>query len=206
MKKYSYILSFLFLLATCAFGQSTVLTPTGKKVTIPPACATLSDAAPLAWNPSSTSPSAKVALAHTTSTRALNVSSLGSGVIYFLEMTQDSTGGAALTLGTGCTWKMNGSSTNNTAASSVDVLQFSYDGTNCVGFFASGIASSSGTPLADNTSDLGAASFRWKDAYLAGIARAASFVGSGTPLGAAPELNDTSTGTHAKNLSKISGG
>lgn len=97
---------------------------------------TLTDASPLAWSLQNMAiGSASVNLAHTTGARALNVSNMLSGGEYRLVIKQDSTGGAALTLGTGCTWNVSGGAgttlTLTGTASSVDVLTFSYDGTTC---------------------------------------------------------------------------
>ena len=82
-----------------------------------------------------------VALSHS-STTTINVSGLASGAFFQLKLTQDSTGGNTLTLGTGCTW-LQGSNTgpglvaNTTptlaaSANAVDMLQATYDGTNCI--------------------------------------------------------------------------
>ncbi len=71
--------------------------------------------------------------------RTLNLTGLVNGGIYTLWLKQDSTGGEGLTLGTGCTWKVaaggGGAITPSTGASNVDVLYFSYDGTNCYASF-----------------------------------------------------------------------
>jgi hypothetical protein len=82
---------------------------------------------------------ATLALGHSTTTRALNVTGLASGANFTVILKQDSTGGAALTFGTGCTWYL-GTNTGFTAsttpsltatASGVNILAVVYDGTNC---------------------------------------------------------------------------
>jgi hypothetical protein len=78
-------------------------------------------------------------LAHTTATRVLNLTGLVNGGSYVVVLKQDSTGGAAATLGTGCTWYQGGSagftpSTTlalTTGASAINILAFTYDGANC---------------------------------------------------------------------------
>ncbi len=71
--------------------------------------------------------------------RTLNLTGLVNGGLYTLWLKQDSTGGEGLTLGTGCTWKVaaggGGAITPSTGASNIDVLYFSYDGTNCYASF-----------------------------------------------------------------------
>jgi hypothetical protein len=68
--------------------------------------------------------------------RTLNLTGLVNGGSYVLKITQDATGGEGLTLGTGCTWKVSGGGsgaiTPSTGAGAVDVLAFTYDGTNCL--------------------------------------------------------------------------
>lgn len=101
---------------------------------------TLTDASPISWNLNSQATATySVVLSHSTSTRALNISNAVNGGVYTLEIKQDSTGGASLTLGTGCTWKVGGGGsgaiTVTTTASAIDVLVFMYDGTNCLANF-----------------------------------------------------------------------
>ncbi len=68
--------------------------------------------------------------------RTLNLTGLVNGGIYTLKLKQDSTGGEGLTLGTGCTWLVygggGGAITPSTGANNVDILTWSYDGTNCL--------------------------------------------------------------------------
>lgn len=72
--------------------------------------------------------------------RALNLTGLVNGGSYVLTIKQDATGGEGLTLGTGCTWKVSnggaGAITTSTGANAIDVLAFTYDGTNCYANFA----------------------------------------------------------------------
>lgn len=98
----------------------------------------LTDASPITWAVNTT-PNAYVTLAHTLATRALNVTGITNGGFYIIKLIQDSTGGAALTLGTGCTWKVanggSGAVTLSSAANAVDSLTFFYDGTACYATF-----------------------------------------------------------------------
>ena len=102
--------------------------------TVASAYASVADGAPIAWN-LAVKPAGSVTLDHTTATRALNVSNVVNGATYALIVKQDATGGALMTLGTGCTWKVvNGGAgviVLTAAASGIDLLTFTYDGTNC---------------------------------------------------------------------------
>lgn len=68
--------------------------------------------------------------------RTLNISNPVIGGNYVFRITQDGTGTRTLTKGTGCTWKELGSSAAtfglSTAVGAIDVLTFTYDGTNCL--------------------------------------------------------------------------
>jgi len=68
--------------------------------------------------------------------RTLNLTGLVTGGSYVLKLIQDGTGGENLTGGTGCTWKQagggGGTFTLTASASAIDVLSFTYDGTNCL--------------------------------------------------------------------------
>lgn len=106
----------------------------------PPAFGTLTDSGTVSWGIASAPvASATLTLVHTTSSRTINVSGLVNNGSYILVLKQDSTGGAAATLGTGCTWFQGGTagftavtSLDLTAtASAINVLAFVYDGTNC---------------------------------------------------------------------------
>jgi len=71
--------------------------------------------------------------------RTLNITGPLSGGSYVLWIKQDGTGGEGLTLGSGCTWKVSGGGsgaiTPSVGANAVDVLAFTYDGTNCYANF-----------------------------------------------------------------------
>jgi len=72
--------------------------------------------------------------------RTLNITGALNGGSYVLWLKQDGTGGEGLTLGSGCTWKVSGSGvgaiTPSVGANAIDVLAFTYDGTNCYANFA----------------------------------------------------------------------
>lgn len=80
-----------------------------------------------------------VVLDHT-STTTINVSGLANGSQFNMRLNQDSTGGATLTLGTGCTWLLGSGSgfvasttpVLTAGASGINVLSAVYDGTNCL--------------------------------------------------------------------------
>lgn len=71
--------------------------------------------------------------------RTLNLTGLVNGGSYVLSLKQDATGGEGLTLGTGCTWKVSGAGagaiTPSSGANAIDILAFTYDGTNCYANF-----------------------------------------------------------------------
>lgn len=116
--------------STAAFSQASC----GPSTTF----VTLTDGATVAWAAGASGNSA-LAMNHTTATRAINVSGLVSGGSYVLALKQDATGGAAATLGTGCTWYQGGATgytalttlTLTTTANAINILAFTYDGTNC---------------------------------------------------------------------------
>jgi hypothetical protein len=96
----------------------------------------VTDASPIAWDlVSGAATNGVVTLDHTTATRALNISNPANGGFYTLVIKQDGTGGALMTLGTGCTWKVinggAGAIVLSAAANAIDILTFSYDATNC---------------------------------------------------------------------------
>jgi hypothetical protein len=98
--------------------------------------ATLTDAAPVAWDVGSNpANNAKVTFTVHSGSRTLNVANMVTGGTYVLVMVQDGTGGENLTGGTGCTWKQlgggGGTFTLTATAAAIDVLTFYYDGTNC---------------------------------------------------------------------------
>ena len=67
--------------------------------------------------------------------RTLAITNPVVGGFYTLKLIQDGTGGEGLTLGSGCTWKVSGGGsgaiTLSSGANAVDMLAFTYDGTNC---------------------------------------------------------------------------
>jgi hypothetical protein len=97
----------------------------------------VSDASPIVWSLASHTITNGTAIlnVHGSHTRALNLTNLVSGGFYTLVIKQDSTGGEALTLGSGCTWKVSGGGagtiTLTGTANSVDILAFTYDGAIC---------------------------------------------------------------------------
>jgi len=97
---------------------------------------TLTDAATVTWAIGTVVvANADITFTVHSGSRTLNLTGLVNGGIYTLWIKQDGTGGEGLTLGTGCTWKVSGGSagaiTPSVGANAVDVLYFSYDGTNC---------------------------------------------------------------------------
>jgi len=111
-----------------------------KQATLAPTFSNQTDGATVTWAiGSAVIANASLTMVHTTSTRALNLTGLVNGGSYVIIFKQDSTGGAAATLGTGCTWFQGGSSgytalttlALTTTASAINILAFTYDGTNC---------------------------------------------------------------------------
>jgi hypothetical protein len=109
-----------------------------------PTFSTLTDSASVPWAiGSAIVANSTLTLVHTTSTRALNLTGLVNGGSYVVVFKQDSTGGAAATLGTGCTWLQGGSTgfttlttlALTTSGSATNILAFTYDGTNCYANF-----------------------------------------------------------------------
>jgi hypothetical protein len=121
---------------TMSTSTSSVAVATDDPRITPSAYPTVTDASPIAWNLGSrTVTNGIVTLNHTTSTRALNLTNLVNGGFYTLVIKQDGTGGALMTLGTGCAWKVvnggAGAIVLSAAASAIDILTFTYDSTNC---------------------------------------------------------------------------
>ena len=95
--------------------------------------ASLSDAATIIWSINGAyAANATVTIA---GNRTLNITGPVSGGTYLLKVVQDGTGSRTLTLGSGCSWKVisggAGAITLSTAANSIDIISFSYDGANC---------------------------------------------------------------------------
>lgn len=81
----------------------------------------------------------KITLTHSTST-TLAITGPANGGDYTILLIQDGTGGGtAVTLGSGCTWKVGGGGAGaiapSASANAIDSLAFTYDGTNCIANF-----------------------------------------------------------------------
>lgn len=139
--------------ATMTVGTGASLAPTGSgtvtanalsglagSVCIPGSFASQTDAATVTWAiGSSICANASLTFTVHSGSRTLNLTGLVNGGSYVIWLKQDGTGGEGLTLGSGCTWKVGGSGsgaiTPSTGASAIDVLAFTYDGTNCYANF-----------------------------------------------------------------------
>jgi hypothetical protein len=116
------------------FSSSTQLSATSLNFSA------LTDSATVTWAIASV-PFANADLTFTvhSGSRTLNITNPVNGGNYVLWLKQDGTGGEGLTLGTGCTWKVvnsgAGAITPSTGANAIDVLSFTYDGTNCYATF-----------------------------------------------------------------------
>lgn len=102
-----------------------------------PGVTTLTDGVTITWALANhVNQQAKVTLG---GNRTLNITGPTAVGYYTLYVIQDATGSRGLTLGTGCTWKVSGGGagaiTPSTAANAIDVLTFTYDGTNCYANF-----------------------------------------------------------------------
>jgi hypothetical protein len=107
-------------------------------VTQATAYATLTDAATITWAiASAPNAGATVTLG---GNRTLNITGPISGAAFYtLIVKQDATGGRGLVLGTGCTWKVSGGGGGTVSPTpspnAIDILTFTYDGTNCYANF-----------------------------------------------------------------------
>lgn len=128
------------LWANSTSGNLECLNSSGTSCLGPPPFATQTDGATVTWAIASAN-IANASLTFTThgGSRTLNITNPVNGGSYVLKIIQDGTGGEGLTLGTGCTWKVSGGGsgaiTPSTTASAIDVLAFTYDGTNCYANF-----------------------------------------------------------------------
>jgi hypothetical protein len=118
---------------------------------VTPTFTTVADGSTINWNLTNQYiDNGIVALNHLTPTRTLNVSNMVSGGFYHLAFVQDSTGGAQVTLGTGCNWIVNNSPTSTLniplTANSVSIAEVVYDGTYC---YADVTQNNSGTTLSN---------------------------------------------------------
>lgn len=122
---------------TGAAGASGATGPTGATGTFTgSAWAVQTDAATVTWAIGSAAyAAASLPFTVHSGSRTLNITGLVIGGNYMLKLIQDATGGEGLTLGTGCTWKTAGGGSGAVAltntANAVDILSFTYDGTNC---------------------------------------------------------------------------
>jgi len=113
---------------------------TTANVCAPNAFAAQTDAATVTWAiASAMCANASLTFTVHSGSRTLNITNPVNGGSYVIWLKQDATGGEGLTLGTGCTWKVSGGGagaiTPSTAANAIDVLAFTYDGTNCYANF-----------------------------------------------------------------------
>lgn len=97
----------------------------------------LTDGATVTWDTlSAQNANATLLFTVHTGSRTLNLSNLINGGNYVIRLTQDGTGGTSLAGGTGCTWKQPGGGgstfTLTASAAAIDVIAFTYDGTNCL--------------------------------------------------------------------------
>jgi hypothetical protein len=105
-------------------------------VCLPTAFTAQADAATVTWALANTvCNNASLTFTVHSGSRTLNITNPVNGGSYVIWLKQDGTGGEGLTLGTGCTWKVIGGGAGAVAlssgASAIDVLTFTYDGTNC---------------------------------------------------------------------------
>jgi hypothetical protein len=122
-----------------ADGSTTLAaaTPSGSTTCNPGSYAAQTDGTTVTWAIGSNI-CANGSLLFTThgGSRSLVLTGMVNGGDYILKLTQDGTGGEGLTLSTGCTWKVSGGGsgaiTLSTGANAIDVLTWSYDGTNCL--------------------------------------------------------------------------
>jgi hypothetical protein len=119
--------------ATTVNGQTCTLGSTCQPVS---AFATLTDGATVTWAIGSIGiANANLTFTVHSGSRTLNITNPVNGGSYVVWLKQDGTGGEGLTLGTGCTWKVAnggaGAVTLSSGANAIDVLAFTYDGTNC---------------------------------------------------------------------------
>jgi hypothetical protein len=119
---------------SCALGGTCTVTP------MPAAFVALTDGSAVTLATAGAGVSnAILTLNHATSSRTLNVTGLASGAQITVVLKQDATGGAALTLGSGCNWYLGGNAgftasttpSLSAAANAINLLAAVYDGTNC---------------------------------------------------------------------------
>jgi len=117
-------------------NSSSQLVDNSSSVCVPGSFSAQTDSATVTWAIGSV-PCSNASLTFTvhSGSRTLNLTGLVNGGSYVIWLKQDATGGEGLTLGTGCTWKVinggSGAITLSSSANAIDVLAFTYDGTNC---------------------------------------------------------------------------
>jgi hypothetical protein len=115
---------------------------TGNGLSCLQAPGTLTDFSPIVWaSGGRVQSNASVTLNHLTGTRNLAVTGLQAGAYLTLVIKQDSTGGANMGGGAGCTWYVGGATGYTalgagnfpitTTANNINILAAYYDGTNC---------------------------------------------------------------------------
>jgi hypothetical protein len=133
--------SFSQLSGSATAGQLPVIPiANGGLNTSSPAFAALTDGATVTWSLAGTLvASADLTFTTHSGSRTLNITGAMNGGEYKLWLKQDSTGGEGLILGTGCVWKVSnnggGAVTPSTFANAIDMLVFTFDGTNCYANF-----------------------------------------------------------------------
>jgi hypothetical protein len=114
---------------TLSISGSTLSISGGNSVTLPSTPAsygTVTDAATITWNLSST-PTGQITLA---GNRVLTVSSPSSGGVYIIRIIQDATGSRTITWPGTFKWEGGVPGVLSTTANAVDILTLLYDGTN----------------------------------------------------------------------------
>lgn len=127
----------------CNSADGSVYLITSSNIVIPIGPSTydaLTDGATITWAiGGSRLRNAKLLFTAHGGSRTLNVTGLVDGGTYLLRIKQDGTGTEGLTLGTGCTWLVSGGGagaiTPTVTANAIDILAFTYDGTNCYANF-----------------------------------------------------------------------
>jgi hypothetical protein len=158
---------------------------------VSPTFTSVADGSPIAWDLGHNFiQNGIVSLNHLTSTRAVNVSNMQAGGFYHLAFVQDSTGGAAVTLGSGCTWIVNNSPTSTLniplTANAVSVAEVVYDGTYC---YVDLTQNNSGTTLSN--------AGQWQPdptGYVSGQIvqyNSCSYMAVGSSIGIAPNTDNT---------------
>jgi hypothetical protein len=136
----TFIVGTTTLISTDGTSYYTSGNSLGKAFCLPGAFVAQTDAATVTWAVNSQMcQNASLTFTAHGGARTLNITNLATGGSYVLWLKQDGTGGEGLTLGTGCTWKVSGGGTGaitpSTSANVIDVLAFTYDGTNCYANF-----------------------------------------------------------------------